>query len=406
MAWQTSKTNWQAADVVSKDDFNRIEGNIQHLQDTKETPAGAQAKANAALNSAKAYTDQEVGEVSQALAAHKNAAAPHSGHETPVGAQAKADAAAGAVRAELDAHLSDYVLQVPYGVATGSANNYAVTLDPAPTAYVDGMAIAVKINVNNTGASTINVNGLGAKTIKKPNGNDVSAGNLKAGSIYSMRYNGTNFILQGSDAAGDATPEDVLSGKTFSSDVGTDLVGVMPNRGAVIITPSTANQAIAAGYHNGSGYVEGDADLVAGNIKNGASIFGVTGTFKSAILISDTVQTSADTERTVSNESYQKKKEIRIGFTGSVRVKWELWIQADYYLYYSLRVNNVEKKSGYAYNPSVSQWYSYSYDLVVSKDNLIQLYLFVESQYRPGKVRNFRICYTVQEAVSDVVTLD
>ena len=46
MTWQTPKTNWQAADVVSKDDFNRIEGNIQELQDTKETPAGAQAKVN------------------------------------------------------------------------------------------------------------------------------------------------------------------------------------------------------------------------------------------------------------------------------------------------------------------------------------------------------------------------
>lgn len=35
MAWQEPKTNWQAADVVSKDDFNRIEGNAQHLKDTK-----------------------------------------------------------------------------------------------------------------------------------------------------------------------------------------------------------------------------------------------------------------------------------------------------------------------------------------------------------------------------------
>ena len=112
------------------------------------------------------------------------------------------------------------MLQVPYGVATGSANTYAVTLSPAPAAYTDGMAIAVKINVDNTGASTINVNGLGAKAIKKPNGSDVAAGNLKAGSVYSMRYNGTNFILQGSDAAGNATPGDVLSGKTFSSDAG------------------------------------------------------------------------------------------------------------------------------------------------------------------------------------------
>jgi hypothetical protein len=31
-------------------DFNRIEGNIQHLQDTKETPAGAQAKVDAHAN--------------------------------------------------------------------------------------------------------------------------------------------------------------------------------------------------------------------------------------------------------------------------------------------------------------------------------------------------------------------
>ena len=107
MAWQTPKTNWQAADVVSKDDFNRTEGNVQELQNTKETPAGAQSKVNAALNSAKQYTYQEVAEVSQELDAHKAAAAPHSGHETPAGAQAKAEAAAGAVRAELNAHLAD-----------------------------------------------------------------------------------------------------------------------------------------------------------------------------------------------------------------------------------------------------------------------------------------------------------
>jgi hypothetical protein len=57
MAWQTPKTNWQAADVVIKDDFNRIEGNIQHLQDTKETPAGAQAKAEAAAGVVQAELD-------------------------------------------------------------------------------------------------------------------------------------------------------------------------------------------------------------------------------------------------------------------------------------------------------------------------------------------------------------
>jgi type II secretory pathway component HofQ len=104
MAWQTPKTNWQAADVVSKDDFNRIEGNIQELQDTKETSAGAQAKAEAAARA-----------VQSALNSHKAAAAPHSGHETPAGAQAKAAAAAGAVQAELDAHLSEIATQENLG---------------------------------------------------------------------------------------------------------------------------------------------------------------------------------------------------------------------------------------------------------------------------------------------------
>ena len=37
-----------------------------------ETKEGAQAKADAALNSAKQYTDQEVGEVASALTSHKN----------------------------------------------------------------------------------------------------------------------------------------------------------------------------------------------------------------------------------------------------------------------------------------------------------------------------------------------
>lgn len=173
-------------------------------------------------------------------------------------------------------HLASFA-HVPYAVATGPANAYSVTLNPAPSSYVEGMAIAVKINADNTGPSTINVNGMGPKPIKKPNGNDVSAGNLKAGSIYTLRYNGTNFILQGEGGGGNAQPGDVLSGKTFTNDYG-EQVGTMPNRGAMIITPGTSNITIPAGYHNGSGYVKGDPNLVPENIKQGVSIFGVSGT--------------------------------------------------------------------------------------------------------------------------------
>ena len=86
---------------------------------------------------------------------------------------------------------------------------------------VDGLCVAVKINVQNTGVSTINVNGLGAKSIKKANGNDVASGNLKAGSIYTLRYNGTNFILQGEGGEyGTALPGDVRKQRIRNSNVG------------------------------------------------------------------------------------------------------------------------------------------------------------------------------------------
>ena len=78
-------------------------------------------------------------------------------------------------------------------------------------------------------------------------------------------------------ATGDAAVADVLSGKTFSNATAAGLTGTMPNRGAVTITPGTTNQPIAAGYHDGSGTVAGDADLVAGNVKSGVNLFGVAG---------------------------------------------------------------------------------------------------------------------------------
>jgi hypothetical protein len=94
-------------------------------------------------------------------------------------------------------HSADYVKHPGFGVATGTANAYALTLDPIPTAYVDGMAVSVKINVDSTGPATLNVNGLGAKALKSAAGNDAS--NLKLNGVYTFRYNVTtgNFILQG-----------------------------------------------------------------------------------------------------------------------------------------------------------------------------------------------------------------
>lgn len=137
------------------------------------------------------------------------------------------------------------------------------------------MGIAVLINANSTGASTININGIGAVGIKKANGNDVT--NLKANSIYTMRYNGTNFILQGEGGSGNATAADILAGKTASTDAG-DVVGNIPTKGAQTYVPGTVDQVISKGQYIGENQIiKGDSNLKSENIVQGKTIFGVEG---------------------------------------------------------------------------------------------------------------------------------
>lgn len=100
------------------------------------------------------------------------------------------------VSSDLSSHLSDYVRQPGYGVTAGSANTYLLTLNPTPV-LVDGTGVIIKIHAANTGASTLNVNGLGAKPIIDSKGNQIQSGKLLYGRIYSLKYDGANFQLQG-----------------------------------------------------------------------------------------------------------------------------------------------------------------------------------------------------------------
>jgi hypothetical protein len=183
-----------------------------------------------------------------------------------------------AKKTDLNTHTAENTSHVRYGgVTTGTANIYALTLNPAPT-LVDGLAVSVKIHVNSTTASTLNVNNLGAIPLKKVNGTDIT--NLKANGIYTFRYNSTtgNFYVQGEGAYGNATASDLLSGKTASTDAG-EITGTIPNRGlGGTVNPSTTDQTKASGYYSSDIVVKGDVDLVASNIKQGVDIFGVVGT--------------------------------------------------------------------------------------------------------------------------------
>lgn len=81
------------------------------------------------------------------------------------------------------------------GTSTGAANTYAITLSPAPGAYVAGQAFRFLTHEGNTGACTLNVNGLGAKAITKNGATALASGDISSGEVIDVVYDGTQFEL-------------------------------------------------------------------------------------------------------------------------------------------------------------------------------------------------------------------
>ncbi|HHY26616.1 MAG TPA: hypothetical protein GX523_07685 [Desulfitobacterium dehalogenans] len=211
--------------------------------------------------------------------------------ETPAGAQAKVDVVADA----LAAHEADKVQHIGYATASGT-NTYTASITGI-TSLSEGLSIKVKFTNANTGASMLNINSLGAKAIQKGNGNALSSGNIKAGQICHLVYTGSVFQLLGEGGEyGTAGPTQVLQGYTIGTETGIQN-GQIPVKNpdladSVLAVSKMAfndwgdgkNYALMNGITNayfGSnvGWIRTEEpDLVASNILAGKNIFGLTGT--------------------------------------------------------------------------------------------------------------------------------
>lgn len=67
---------------------------------------------------------------------------------------------------------------------------------PFLLAYFPMMRLRVRFANANTGAATINLNGLGAISIKKDVSNALVSGDILAGGVYDLTYDGTNFQVK------------------------------------------------------------------------------------------------------------------------------------------------------------------------------------------------------------------
>lgn len=115
----------------------------------------------------------------------------------------------------------------------------------------------------------------------------INASQLQSGIVAHARSGATITGTNTADADtsdANATASQILSGSTAYVQ-GSKVTGSMTNNGAVSGTISTKAQqyTVPAGYHDGSGKVQiataEQNKIIAGNIKQGVTVLGVTGTY-------------------------------------------------------------------------------------------------------------------------------
>ena len=121
------------------------------------------------------------------------------------------------------------------------------------------------------------------------------------------------------------TPRITTAGYISAGTAGNASVSLQANvttKASATITPGTSNQTIASGtYLTGTQTISGDANLVASNIKNGTTIFGVTGNYEGsgggkACQISNTVGRATSSTYTAVGPSITVQK------AGTYHVYW------------------------------------------------------------------------------------
>ncbi len=156
-------------------------------------------------------------------------------------------------------NASELVTQATFIYDSTHTNAYSGSLPDPILSYKMGMKIDLMVANSNTGAVTLNIDGLGAKSIKKNGSEALASGDITAGKIVPLIYDGVNFQVVG--GSGNATSLNGFSA-TQTPTANTILplnasaqypISVIPDRSITDIKMATTQCAFAVYDQTGGG---------------------------------------------------------------------------------------------------------------------------------------------------------
>ena len=171
------------------------------------------------------------------------------------------------------------IKEILHATATGT-DTYAATLSPVPASYTTNLKVYIKFTNANTGAATLNLNSLGAKAIKKSGTAALASGDISAGQILCLVYDGTNFQVVGGGASGGGGGSSAWGGITGTLTDQTDLVAYIASAVAGLMDYRGTFDASVNAYPSSGG--SGSAGAI---LKSDFWIVSVAGTLPTGLVV-------------------------------------------------------------------------------------------------------------------------